>query len=149
MASMHSYILLLHILSATIWTGGHILLSTMVLPKSLRARDTEILMEFENGFEKIGMPALFIQIASGLWLAYQLVPEVSTWFTFGDFTTAMIGLKLAVLTITALFALHARFIVVPNLTADTLVLFAWHIIPVTILSICFVILGVAIRTGGY
>lgn len=146
---MHSYILLLHILAATIWTGGHILLSTMILPKALRARDTEILMDFENGFEKIGMPALFIQIATGLWMAYLLVPEVSTWFTFSDFTVTMIALKLIVLAITALLALHARFIVVPKLTADTLVLFAWHIVPVTILSICFVIVGVAIRTGGF
>ena len=146
---MYTYILLAHILAATIWTGGHLILSTLILPKALRNKDPESLMEFENGFEKIGMLALFIQIASGLWLAYQLVPEVSSWFTFEDYTTTSIGLKLIVLGITAAFALNARFRVVPKLTADTLVLFAWHIVPVTILSVCFVILGVGIHAGGY
>ena len=146
---MYTYILLAHILAATIWTGGHLILSTLILPKALRNKDPELLMEFENGFEKIGMPALFIQIATGLWLAYQLVPEVSSWFTFEDYTTTSIALKLIVLGITGAFALNARFRVVPKLTADTLVLFAWHIVPVTVLSVCFVILGVGIHAGGY
>ena len=146
---MYIYIVLIHILAATIWTGGHIILSLLILPKALRAKDPEILMEFENGFEKIGMPALFLQVASGLWLVYQLVPEVSTWFSFADHTVTMIALKLIVLGITAAFALNARLRVVPKLTADTLVLFAWHIVPVTILSVCFVILGVGIHAGGY
>lgn len=146
---MYSYILLIHILAATIWTGGHLILSILILPKALRAKDPEILLEFENGFEKIGMPALFLQVATGLWLAYQLVPEISRWFTFEDYTTTSIALKLIVLGITAAFALNARFRVVPKLTADTLVLFAWYIVPVTILSVCFVILGVGIHAGGY
>jgi putative copper export protein len=146
---MYTYILLTHILAATIWTGGHLVLSMLILPKALKAKDPEILLEFENGFEKIGMPALLLQVATGLWLAYQLVPEVSRWFSFEDYTTTSIALKLIVLGITAAFALNARFRVVPKLSADTLVLFAWHIVPVTILSVCFVILGVGIRAGGY
>lgn len=90
---MYSYILLIHILAATIWTGGHLILSILILPKALRAKDPEILLEFENGFEKIGMPALFLQVATGLWLAYQLVPEISRWFTFEDYTTTSIALN--------------------------------------------------------
>lgn len=146
---MYVYILLTHVLAAMIWTGGHIILSTLILPMALRRKDPEVLLDFENAFEKIGMPALFVQIATGLWLAYQLVPDISSWFSFEDNTTTSIALKLIVLGITAAFALNARFRVVPKLTADTLVLFAWHIVPVTILSVCFVILGVGIHAGGY
>lgn len=146
---MHTYILIAHILAATIWTGGHIILSTLILPKSLRAKDPEILLEFENGFEMIGMPALFIQIASGLWLAYQISPEISAWFSFADSINTLIALKLTVLAITAAFAVHARFWIVPSLSPETLVPFAWHIVPVTILSVIFVILGVGIHTGGF
>lgn len=146
---MYSLILLFHILAATIWTGGHLVLATTVLPRALKARSPEILLSFENGFEKIGMPALVIQIASGLWLAYQQVPEVAEWFSFSDFAVTMIALKLGALALTAGFAISARFFIVPNLRPETLRLFAWHIVSVTLLSVLFVVFGVGIHTGGY
>ena len=51
---MYGLLLLLHILAATIWTGGHIVLSTIVLPRALRERSPEPLLQFERGYEKIG-----------------------------------------------------------------------------------------------
>ena len=146
---MYSYFILLHILAATIWTGGHLVLATTVLPRALKARSPEILLSFENGFEKIGMPALVIQIASGLWLAWQQIPDLAEWFGFESFAATMIALKLGTLALTAAIAIRARFFIVPNLRAETLPLFAWHIVPVTALSVVFVVLGVAIRTGGF
>ena len=146
---MFSYIILLHILAATIWTGGHLVLASTVLPRALRARSPEILLEFENGFEKVGMPALVVQIASGLWLAWQQIPDFAAWFGFASFAATMIALKLGTLALTAAFAISARFFIVPRLRPETLPLFAWHIVPVTVLSAVFVILGVGIHTGGY
>ena len=146
---MYSYIILLNVLAAMIWTGGHIVLSTLILPKALRAKSPEILLEFENGFERIGMPALFVQVASGLWLAYWHVPDISEWFSFETYAGGMVALKLITLGLTALLAVHARFWVVPKLSPETMVLFAWHIVPVTVLSVVFVILGVGIHSGGY
>ena len=35
---MYGWLLLLHILGATIWTGGHLILSTVILPQVLRQR---------------------------------------------------------------------------------------------------------------
>ena len=43
---MYKYILLLHILGATIWTGGHLILSFVILPKALRKRSVEIVNNF-------------------------------------------------------------------------------------------------------
>jgi len=146
---MYTYIVLLHVLAATVWTGGHLVLATTVLPRALRARSPEILLDFENGFEKVGMPALVIQIATGLWLAWQQIPDLAAWFGFESFAATMIALKLGTLAVTAAFAVSARFFIVPNLRPETLPLFAWHIVPVTVLSVVFVILGVGIRTGGY
>ncbi len=146
---MYSYIVLLHVLAATVWTGGHLVLASTVLPRALKARSPEILLEFENGFEKVGMPALIIQIISGLWLAWQQVPDVAAWFGFESYTATMIALKLGTLALTAAFAVSARFFIVPKLRPETLPLFAWHIVPVTVLSVVFVVLGVGINTGGY
>ena len=41
---MYLGILFLHILAATIWTGGHIVLATTVLPRALKAADPRILL---------------------------------------------------------------------------------------------------------
>ncbi len=58
-------ILALHVLGATIWTGGHLVLAFTVLPRALRARDPAILQDFEQGYERIGIPALLVQLPPG------------------------------------------------------------------------------------
>ncbi len=73
---MYSYILLAHVLAATIWTGGHLVLATTVLPRALAARGPRILLDFESGYERIGMPALVVRVASGLWLTHAMQPDV-------------------------------------------------------------------------
>lgn len=146
---MYVYILLLHILTATIWTGGHLILAFTVLPRALAVKDPKILLDFEGGFEKIGIPALLLQVASGFWLAYHMVPDISAWFTFDTTTNAYIALKLGLLVATALLAVNARFRVIPNLTAQTLPLMGWHIRAVTLFSVIFVIAGVGLNMGGY
>jgi hypothetical protein len=51
-----------------------------VLPRALRARDPEPVRAFEAGFERVGIPALGLQVATGLWLAFHWVPDVGSWF---------------------------------------------------------------------
>lgn len=144
---MYGALLLLHIIAATIWTGGHIVLSFVVLPRVLKERSPEILLAFESGYEKIGMPALIVQVVTGLMLAYRLVPDFTQWFNFANPYSHPIMAKLTLLAITVGFAINARLRVIPNLTPATLSVMAWHIIPVTVLSILFVVVGVSFRTG--
>ena len=146
---MYGLALLLHILAATIWTGGHIVLSVVVLPKVLRERSPARLLEFESVYEKIGMPALIIQVITGLFLAYRMLPDVSQWLDFSKPIAHPILLKLSLLTLTLCFAMSARFRVIPHLSEKNLTTMAWHIIPVTIISILFVITGVSFRTGWF
>ena len=47
---MYEILLLLHLLAATIWTGGHIVLSTVVLPRVLKERSAEQLLKFETAY---------------------------------------------------------------------------------------------------
>ncbi len=145
---MYETVLLLHILSATIWTGGHLVLALVILPKLLRARDPEILLSFEQGFEKVGMPALVFQVVSGLWLAFQIVPDFGDWFALDDPLANLILIKLTLLALTAAFAVDAKLRILSDLTPEKLVPMAWHIIPVTIFSVLFVTVGVAFRFGG-
>ena len=144
---MFGLILFLHILGATIWTGGHIILALGVLPQVLKTRSPEQLLDFESMYEKIGMPALVIQVLSGLWLAYRLLPDVGQWFNLSNPIAHGILAKLIILLLTLALAVDARFRVIPKLSTDNLWDMAWHIIAVTIMSILFVLVGVSFRTG--
>ena len=66
---MFGVVLLLHLLGATVWTGGHLILATVILPRALKHSDVEGIRNFENAYERIGIPALIVQIATH----YQLV----------------------------------------------------------------------------
>lgn len=144
---MLNYILIAHLLGATIWTGGHLILALVILPKALSSGDIEVLLQFEQPFEKIGMPALGIQIITGLWMAYQLMPNIGAWLSFDNDLSVLISLKLLLLLLTIMVALHARFYRIPNLSIHTLKAFSINIILVTLLSVGFVIVGTLFRTG--
>lgn len=146
---MFGYILLLHLLGATVWTGGHLILATVILPRALKHRDVEGIRNFENAYEQIGIPALVVQIATGLWLAHRMLPDVPLWFQWHNPIARLILLKLSLLALTALFAVDARLRVIPRLGPQNLNSLTWHIIPVTVTSVMFVVVGVSFRTGWF
>ncbi len=140
---MYKYALLLHLICATIWTGGHLVLATTVLPRALRARNPRILQDFEQGFERIGMPALLLQILTGLYMAHALLPP-SQWLD-SHLVARLIQIKLGLLLLTLLTALDARFRIIPHLSAATLPAMGRRIVFVTTLSVLFVVTGLSFR----
>ena len=144
---MYNTLLLLHVLAATIWTGGHLVLALAVLPGVLRRKAPAELLRFESAFERIGIPALLIQVGSGLALAYRALPDVHEWFAFDGQVSRLIGTKLVLLAVTMVLAADARLRIIPKLTEESLTSLAWHIIPVTVVSVLFVVIGVSFRTG--
>lgn len=141
-------ILTAHLFGAAVWVGGHLVLAISVLPRALRERRAAIVSDFEAGFERVGLPALAVQILSGLWLADHLLGSPGNWFDDDPVARAVL-LKLALLLATGALALHARLRVIPRLTDDTLPVLAAHILAVTIIGVLFVLVGASIRFGGY
>ena len=144
---MYRLIVALHVLGATVWVGGHLVLSLSVLPRALRARDPALIRDFESGFERLGIPALLVQIVTGLWLAYHWAPHVAGWFSPSTPQERLVLVKLVLLAATLALAVHARLRVVPQLDAATLRFLAYHIVAVTLLGVTLLLVGVAIRTG--
>lgn len=144
---MYKYVLVIHILAATVWTGGHLVLALALLPKILRDRSVENLLAFESAYERWGMSALVIQVISGLWLAYIRLPDITQWFTAGSFSARLIQLKLLLLALTLTVAMDARLRVIPRLSAETLPSMALRIRLITLLGVGFVIVGTTFRTG--
>lgn len=146
---MYATLLILHVLSATIWTGGHLVLALVVLPRVLRQKALGDLERFESGFERIGIPALLIQVATGVWLAHRLVPDIGRWFSFSDPLARTVGIKLVLLGLTVVLALDARLRIIPRLSEKNLPSLVWHIVPVTVVAVLFVVFGVSFRIGGF
>ncbi len=75
------------------------------------------------------------------------MPDIGSWFTFDNDISILVGLKLLLLLVTIVVALHARFYVIPKLSSETLKAFSANIISVTLLSVSFVILATLFWTG--
>lgn len=145
--SLYGILVVLHLLGASVWVGGHLVLACSVLPKALRARDADVVRDFERSYERIGIPALVAQVITGLWLAGLRLPDAAMWFDFSNPVGRLIGIKLILLAMTAALAIDARLRIIPKLTDENLVPLAWHIVPVTLLAVLLLVVGASFRIG--
>lgn len=145
--SVYTLLLILHVIGACIWAGGHLALSAAVLPRALRERRARIILDFEHGYERIGLPALVVQVITGLWLAHIRIGPVAGWFADNPLAHVF-QIKLGLLAATVALALHARLKLIPRLTDENLPTLAVHIVAVTTLAVLFVVAGVLFRVGG-
>lgn len=144
--TLYNLAILIHILGATIWVGGHLLLSLRVLPKALKYKDENIIRNFEQAFEPVGLPALLLQIITGIWIAF--FQHDLNWFSFSTSLNTVVTLKLILLLFTLILAIHARVFLIPKLNPENLNSMGAHIILITIISLLMMILGVQFRFGG-
>lgn len=145
---MYSAIVAIHLIAATIWTGGHIVLFFAVLLPALKNRDHTRISAFEEHFEKVGIPALLTLVATGVYMAYRQLPDLSAWFTLSSVVSRTVTIKLSLLLLTVLFALHARLKIIPQLSERSLNNLAVHITCVTLIAVLFALTGVLHRFGG-
>lgn len=149
MSEIH-LLLIFHLLGATIWVGGHILLCVIILPQVWKEKAIDKLFAFEARYEWIGMPALGVMLLTGVRMAYLYNVKIATWFTFQTPIERVISLKLSLLFAIVLLALSAQFYVLPRLKTNItkLPLMAFHMIAVTLISLTMLILGSFVRYGG-
>ena len=141
-------ILILHIIGATIWVGGHLVLSLAILPGALRSRNAIIVREFEARYERIGIPSLATQVVTGLLLAYFWTRSFDAFLPPSSPQASLILIKLALLLATIVIAVHARLWIIPTLREETLPALAYHAFAVTALGLALLVVGVGVRTGG-
>ena len=145
---MHETLLFIHLTAGSVWVGGHLVLAVSLLPEAMSKQDPDSIRGFERIYERIGLPALALQVITGLWLAYRLQADISAWVAWSDPVTLTISLKLACLAATVALAVHARLFIIPRLDAARLPMLGAHIVAVTLLALVFVWLGLAFRHGG-
>ena len=142
------WLLFAHLLGAAIWTGGHLVLALGVLPRALRLRDHEMIHAFESRYEPIGLSALVVQLITGLELTRRYFPGFNGLFNLDNPMAIAALVKLGLLLLTVGLALDARLRIIPKLGRHNLNALAWHIVPVTVLSVALVYVGLHFRFGG-
>lgn len=149
---MSFWALFLHILGACVWVGGHLYLCLCVLPNAVSGKDSQLVLNFEANFEKLGMTALIVQVLTGFYMAHKYLPQLAMLTNHDNPIAALISLKIAWLVLTIITALSAQLIVIPKLKKDLnnaklRHLFFGHIVMVTLLAVAFMSTGVLFRTG--
>jgi len=148
----HHILLVLHLIAATIWVGGHLVLAIGYLPKALKHKDFSYIGNFEKTYEPIGMPSLAVLVITGILMAYDYNAGFSSWFSFASPIERVVSLKLAFFLISICFAISAQTRVLPKLRKgqlNKLPEMAVHIICVTLIGVLMVILGSLVRIGGW
>lgn len=148
----HHILLVLHLIAATIWVGGHLVLAIGYLPKALKHKDFSYIGNFEKTYEPIGMPSLAVLIITGILMAYDYNAGFSSWFSFATPIERVVSLKLTFLLTTVCFAISAQTRVLPKLRKgqlNKLPEMAVHIICVTLIGVLMIILGSLVRIGGW
>lgn len=153
---LYKVLVILHLLGATIWVGGHIVLIAGVLPAALRKGDPAPVLEFERFFARLGLSALAVQVITGVWLAHIWL---GGWTNLGGFSMPAAGpvvIKLALLFATLAQAGWAYHRVLPKLRTAAveggppgpLRSFARHAWITGMLAVLMVIVGASVRLGG-
>jgi putative copper export protein len=138
------WLVLVHVFGATIWVGGHLILSIGFLPQAIRTRDINIITNFEKNYERIGIPALVTQIITGFWMAGLYIP-FNQWWSLASPHHQYLWIKIGLLLGTLVLAVHARLMIIPRLTVERLPSLAFHIVLATVLAVSFVITGLSFR----
>ncbi len=145
---IHPILLILHLLAATIWVGGHLLLSIRFLPEALQKKDLSIILNFKDKFEVVGLPSILILLISGIAMAYDYGVSFSRWFSFSDGIEKIISIKLILIFTTLILAAYAQLFVFPKASSERIRPVAIQIILVTLIGVAMLILGSLIQLGG-
>jgi putative copper export protein len=141
------FVLVLHLIGASVWFGGHVVLLLCVVPEALSTHDPEVVIRFERPYERVGVPALLLQLITGLWLAHRYIPGVMDAFAFDDPLRRAVAVKLLLLVLTLVTGLHARSRIIPSLTAARLPFLAVHVLLITTLGLVMLVVGAFITKG--
>jgi putative copper export protein len=147
----HHLLLIIHLLCASIWVGGHLLLVFGHLPQALKEKNQNIILDYERKYEPVGMTALVLLVVTGILMAYKYGVNIEYWFHFDTPIEKVVSTKLLLLLLTVLFALSAQFRVLPKLknNPDKLPEMTFHIVSVTFIGVLMLIFGSFVRFGGF
>lgn len=144
----HQIILIIHLLAATVWVGGHLILLLRYVPKAIKSKSLEELSSFRKNFEPVGMPSLFILIITGILMAYDFDVTIDKWFLFKNSIEKIVSIKLVLLFISLTLAFITLKFILPSINKISPYILYFIIFLVTTIAVTMLILGSLVRRGG-
>ena len=144
----HQIYLIIHLLAATIWVGGHLLLLLRYVPKAIKSKSLEELSAFRKNFEPVGIPSLFILILTGILMAYDYNITFEKWFLFENSIEKIVSIKLILLFISLTLAFITIKFVLPSINKISPFILYFIIFLVTTIAVTMLVLGSLVRIGG-
>lgn len=145
---LHQIYLIIHLLAATIWVGGHLILLLLYVPKAIKTKSLEELSIFRKNFEPVGMPSLFILIITGILMAYDYNITFEKWFLFENSIEKIVSIKLILLLISLTLAFITIKFVLPSINKISPFILYCIIFLVTTIAVTMLVLGSLVRIGG-
>jgi putative copper export protein len=142
-----STLVILHILGASIWIGGMLIMALGVLPKAKKAKDAILLKNYEGSFHILGMIALTIQFLTGFRLAMIYAGGMKGLFDFSNHLAVLFIWKLVLILITmGLFVVFKKktLSVIDNSNISSASTLIWVL---TLISITLMVLGLGFSRG--
>lgn len=145
---LHQLLLIIHLLAATVWVGGHLILLLIYVPKARKTNSLDGISFFRKNFEILGMPSLILLLLTGVLLAYDYDVSIDKWFQFKGGVERIVSIKLLLFITTITLALTATKLIFPKLKNQPKPILYLFIILVTSIAVIMLVLGSLIRVGG-
>lgn len=142
-----SVLIILHILGASIWIGGLLIMALGVLPKAKKANNSSLLKDYEGSFHILGMIALTLQFLTGFRLAMIYAGGMKGLFDFSNHAAVLFIWKFVLILLTM-----GLFVIFKKKTLSTLTdsnissasVMVWIL---TIIALALMILGLGFSRG--
>lgn len=142
-----SVLVILHILGASIWIGGMLIMALGVLPKAKKAKNASLIKDYEGSFHILGMIALTLQFLTGFRLAMIYADGMKGLFDFSNHVAVLFIWKLVLILLTiGLFVVFKKK-TLANLTDDNISGASNMIWNLTIFAIALMVLGLGFSRG--
>lgn len=145
--NIYGTLVVLHLLAACVWLGGHVVLASLVFPSTLDGRDPDTIYRIESLYDKVGMFALMGQILTGLLLAYLHTPDLGKWLAFDSPMGRLIGIKLILQFVILGLALDLRVRLFARVGSAGLSSLRLHVALISLVSAASVFVGASFRIG--
>jgi putative copper export protein len=145
----HHALLVLHLLAAAVWVGGYVFLVLGYAPEALRTRDPRGLVDAHARLQRVGLPALMVVIVSGLWLAWNWLPDSTLWFESSLPIANVILAKLGLLALSLLLLTYLRLRVLTTLMPSRIPRLALVLSLIALAGVAAAAIGPSFRYGGF
>lgn len=144
----HHLLLVIHLLAASVWVGGHIILLFGFWFKAKSTKDINLIDQFRKRYELVGMPALIIVLITGVWMSSIFGITPGGWFHFNTPLERVVSLKLVLLICTMALAFSVQIFWFRKGKTPSFQVLSVLIWSVTIIGVSMLLLGTLFRYGG-